>query len=264
MAGIDLNTVQQDLARRFAAPLPEFYKRRIIFWYDEDREFEDQLEEMELDGVKVVALTGSNTFAVKKLLCEDDTASNYLVYDPRSFTKDDDNWLINVQIYSEEFRADLNSIWMDEMGLPATPIIRNQVKNYRKFFRAKDRREAVKKLSNNISTAAQMHLAVMSALCGNSDINPSHIIKAVVHAGLDLDTNSIYQSFLTYGAEKPFWVMVAQATGYNEGDDVNLGRMTIHMLLTAAMLYYVLLRLTRSFHHYLLFIMLFFHFGRKF
>ena len=234
MAGIDLNTVQQDLARRFAAPLPEFYKRRIIFWYDEDREFEDQLEDMDLGGVKVIALTGSNTFAVKKLLCEDDTASNYLVYDPRSFTKDDDNWLINVQIYSEEFRADLNSIWMDEMGLPATPIIRNQVKNYRKFFRAKDRREAVKKLSSNISTAAQMHLAVMSALCGNSDINPSYIIKAVVHAGLDLDTNSIYQSFLTYGAEKPFWVMVAQATGYNEGDDSSLGRLSIHMLLTAA------------------------------
>ena len=231
---MDILTIIQDLNRRFATPLPEFYNRRIIFWYDEDREFEDQLEEMELDGVKVVALSGSNTFAVKKLLCEDDTESNYLVYDPRSFTKDGDNWLINVQIYSEEFRADLNSIWMDEMGLPATPIIRNQVKNYRKFFRAKDRREAVKKLSSNISTAAQIHLAVMSALCGNSDINPSHIIKAVVHAGLDLDTNSIYQSFLTYGAEKPFWVMVAQATGYSEGDDVNLGRMTIHMLLTAA------------------------------
>lgn len=30
MAGIDLGTIQQDLARRFAAPLPEFYKRRIL------------------------------------------------------------------------------------------------------------------------------------------------------------------------------------------------------------------------------------------
>ena len=141
MAGMDLNTVQQDLARRFAAPLPEFYKRRIIFWYDEDREFEDQLEDMELDGVKIVALTGNNTFAVKKLLCEDDTASNYLVYDPRSFTKDDDNWLINVQIYSEEFRADLNSIWMDEMGIPQTVALRNQVKRYSKYLNAKSRRE---------------------------------------------------------------------------------------------------------------------------
>ena len=36
---------------------------------------------------------------------------------------------------------------------------------------------------------------------------------------MDLDSNSVYQSFLTYGAEKPFWVMVAQASGYNEGDE---------------------------------------------
>ena len=56
MAGIDLGIIQQDLVRRFAVPLPEFYERRIIFWYDEDREFEDQLEDLSLDGVKVVVL----------------------------------------------------------------------------------------------------------------------------------------------------------------------------------------------------------------
>ena len=68
MAGIDLGIIQQDLVRRFAVPLPEFYERRIIFWYDEDREFEDQLEDLSLDGVKVVVLNGNNTFAVKKQL----------------------------------------------------------------------------------------------------------------------------------------------------------------------------------------------------
>ena len=60
---MDVEKIVQDLKRRFAAPLPEFYKRRIIFWYDEDREFEDQLPEIALDGVQVVALTGNNTFA---------------------------------------------------------------------------------------------------------------------------------------------------------------------------------------------------------
>lgn len=78
MAGIDLGTIQQDLARRFAAPLPEFYKRRIIFWYDEDREFEDQLEDLSLDGVEVLVLTGNNTFTVKKQLCEDESLFNKL------------------------------------------------------------------------------------------------------------------------------------------------------------------------------------------
>ena len=38
---MDLDKIIQELNQRFAAPLPEFYKRRIIFWHDEDREFQD-------------------------------------------------------------------------------------------------------------------------------------------------------------------------------------------------------------------------------
>ena len=231
---MELEAIINNLRSRFAAPLPEFYQRRIIFWYDEDRAFEDQIGDLSLDGVKLLVLTGNNTFAAKKLLCEDDTTSNYLVYDPRPYMKDDDNWLINVQLYSEEFRADLNSIWMDEMGLPATAVVRSQVKRYNKFFRLKKHREAVQKLKSDIATAAQMHLAVMAVLAGCSDRQPDQIIKAILCAGLDRDTNSIYQSFVTYGADKAFWVMVSQATGYQEGDDGHLGHLVTHILLTAA------------------------------
>ena len=231
---MDTEKIIQELRRRFAAPLPEFYQRRIIFWYDEERAFEDQIGDLSLDGVKLMVLTGNNTFAAKKLLCEDDTTSNYLVYDPRPYMKDDDNWLINVQLYSEEFRADLNSIWMDEMGLPATAVVRSQVKRYNKFFRLKKHREAVQKLKSDIATAAQMHLAVMAVLAGCSDRQPDQIIKAILCAGLDRETNNIYQSFVTYGADKAFWVMVSQATGYQEGDDGHLGHLVTHILLTAA------------------------------
>lgn len=48
MASMDLETIIRDLNKRFAAPLSEFYKRRIIFWYDEDREFENRLWDIEL------------------------------------------------------------------------------------------------------------------------------------------------------------------------------------------------------------------------
>ena len=231
---MDVDNISRELNRRFLEPLKEFYKRRIIFWYDEDREFEEKLDGLQLDNAKIVRLTGSNTFAVKKLLCADDLSSNFLVYSPLSFQKDDDNWLINVQLYSEEFRADLVSIWIDEMGLTSTPIIRKQVKNYQAFFDAKERRSKVASIKSNITTAAQMHLAVMAALCGNNDIQANSIVHTVIRAGLDIETNDIYQSFVTYGADTAFWAMVSQATGYNEGDDSNLGRLAMHMLLTAA------------------------------
>ncbi len=34
----------------------------IIFWYDEDKEFEDKLDEVVLENAKVIELTGNNVF----------------------------------------------------------------------------------------------------------------------------------------------------------------------------------------------------------
>lgn len=120
------------------------------------------------------------------------------------------------------------------MGLPATPIIRNQVKRYQKFFRSQKHRNAVKKLVGSVSTNPQMHLAVMAALSGCSRLQPSAVLRAVLNAGLELETNSVYQSFANYGADHAFWVMVSQGTGYSEGEDCSLGRLAIHLLLTAS------------------------------
>ena len=77
---METDKIVLDFNRRFAAPLPEFYERRIIFWYDEEHEYADKLDEIRLENAKLVALTGSNTFAVKKMLSVDDLTSNYVVY----------------------------------------------------------------------------------------------------------------------------------------------------------------------------------------
>ena len=50
---MDTDKVIQDLNRRFVAPLPEVYHRRIIFWNDEDKEFEDKLDKVVLENAMV-------------------------------------------------------------------------------------------------------------------------------------------------------------------------------------------------------------------
>jgi len=92
-------TIKLRLAERFAAPLSEFHKRRIVFWHDEDGEFADGVDELNLPGVSIVKLTGSNNFAVKKLLSADDLTGDYLVYDPLSYAKDQhDDWLLDIKL----------------------------------------------------------------------------------------------------------------------------------------------------------------------
>ncbi len=232
---MDNEKIIQELNSRFAQPLPEFYERRIIFWHDEAGEFKDKIDEVVLENAEVVILTDKNMYTVKKMLCEDNLSSNYLVYVPLYFDKPEDNWLINVELYSgEEFRADLLSIWIGSMGLPTTPVIRELVKHYQNFFKAKDRREKLVALGIEEPTVSQIHLAVLAVLCGNKNIEPNNIVQAVLSAGLDNNENKIYQNFINYGAKDIFWKLVAQATGYYENEDSNLRRLAVHILLTAA------------------------------
>lgn len=232
MSSMDSEKIVQELNQRFAVPLPEFYKRRIIFWYDEDKEFEDKMDEITLNDAKVIVLTGTNNFEVKKLLAVDDVTSNYLIYCPLAYDKPEDDWLIDVELYSEEFRSDLISLWMDEMEIPATPALRKQVKNYRKFFNAKVRRDKITNLPMTPTVPAQLHMAIMGAIGSIKDVTPGTIIKTVIRAGLNRNSNDIYQEFVDYGADEAFWLMVKQGTGYGS-DEPDFGQLAAHIMMTA-------------------------------
>ena len=71
-----IEDIKKELEQRFAEPLDEFYKRRIIFWNDEDGDFKEELVDLELSNAKVLMLDDTNQFSAKKLLSSDDQDSN--------------------------------------------------------------------------------------------------------------------------------------------------------------------------------------------
>lgn len=230
---MDADKIMQDLNRKFAAPLPEFYKRRIVIWYDEDREFEEQIDGLTLYNAKVLKLTGCNNFYAKKLLAADDPTSNYLVYCPLSYDTEEDDWLLDVALYGEEFRADQVSMWMDEMQIPETPALRKAFKQYRKFFKAQGRRNKIAAQGATPAKPAQLQMAIMAALAGVKEAKPNQIMKAVLQAGLDMENNAVWQEFDSYDITDAFWSMVGQGTGYRDAD-ADLRHLSAHLLLTAA------------------------------
>lgn len=231
MAILDAEQVTKDLNGRFAAPLKDFYQRRIIFWKDEEQEFIDKFDELSLENAKLIKLTETNNFAVKKLLTVDDTTSNYLVYCPVRYS-DEENWLLPIELYSEEFRADLISIWISEMGIADSMGIRNLVRGYKKFFNTKAHRTKISNLSQSITSPAQLHLGVMAVLCGLKDFQPNAILQAVFKSYI-ADDNGLYESFERFDVKTAFWAMVAQGSGYR-ADEPELDQLIAHVLLTAA------------------------------
>jgi len=228
---MDTEKVVQDLNRRFAQPLPEFYQRRIIVWQDEDKEFADVIDDVALENARVVVLTGSNQFSVKKLIAVDDKYSNILLYAPLPFEDKEDNWLLDVKLYSESFHADRLSMWMDELGLDDSAAMRKVFKDYRIFFANKERRGKVAGLKKRPASPKELHLAVMAAICGIKDPEPRAILRAVLKAGLQ-DDNKILAALRQYNAEEMFWMLARQGTGYDE-EGKHLYALANRILLTA-------------------------------
>lgn len=225
-------TIQDSLRERFSAPLPEFHKRRVIFWHDEDQEFASMLDELELPGVKLVKLTGRNNFAVKKLLLHDDPEGDYLVYDPCTYAKSQDNWLIDIELSGEEFRADLLSMRMQELGMPATVPLRKAMKEYGKFFENKERVAKLVAFKSDYSSANQLHIDILAVLAGTTDNTPGGVIRGVLSAGLDVELNNAVLNIQKFGSLDRLWELIERYAGYQYDSKLTLIPLAGQLLLT--------------------------------
>ena len=225
--------IEKTLKDRFAAPLRENYKRRILFWQDPDGEFSDQVDELCLDGIKILKLTGKNNFAAKQILSETDTDSNYLVYNPLSYSDVRDNWLLDIELYSEEFRADLLSIRMQSLGMSDTPQMRKAMKSYSKFFENKERVAKLTAFKSNYMNVGQLHIDILAVLSGTSSNTATGVIRAILMAGLDIESNEAITNIKKFGNESVLWEMIDRYTGYvHDPDQGSLIALASHILIT--------------------------------
>lgn len=229
---MDTDKVIRDLNRRFSAPLPDNYKRRIIFWQDPAGEFANQVDELSPDGVKLIKLTGTNNFAVKMLLSETDQDSDYLVYNPLSYSDVRDDWLLDIELYSEEFRADLISIRMQELEMPALSSLRKAMKSYTRFFENKERVAKLSAFHSFYNNPGQLHIDILAVLAGTGSNTVQGVIKAIFMAGLDSEDNEAISQIRKFGNESVLWSMIERYTGYVRTEDTSLIPLAAHILLT--------------------------------
>lgn len=229
---MDVEHITKELNKKFAAPLQEYYKRRIVFWYDTDKEFADDVENLSLDNARVLVLTGRNNFSAK-LELHREADSNYLVYCPLVYTNIEDNWLLDIELYSEDFRADVVSLWMDDLHIPNEESLRKHVQKNKKFFNAKDRRNKFATLVPYVSTSKQIYLGIMAVLTGSKEATLQEIIKTILCGNLDNDINTAYQNLVAYDCQGALHRMVATDIGYSEGDDFSIKELARHIIVSA-------------------------------
>lgn len=198
---MEKDKIKEILDHRFSL-VPEFPKKRhIIFWYDPDKAFKDIIPELEIDNVKIIVLEkttnrkgeliSTNIFDTKYTLEYRDLESNYLIYSEYPRPEDRENYLIDIERYSEFFVADKSAMIMEEFNFYRRDFRLNKViREHLDFFGSKERKEKLNKLIDNPETIREndLKLAILAVTVNSKVVDIQEIIKSIILDRSKLDT----------------------------------------------------------------------------
>lgn len=208
MAELNLKQITDKLNSEFASDM-----RKLVFWYDANAEFAEDIDTLELNNAKVLRLEPDNQFYIKYFLEREDTTTNYLVYAP--FAKPDirENHLADTIRYSTEFFADRASLIILDLGIDEKykPIIQH----YSKFFANKDRIQKLYDLSVERFDQDTIEIALMSVLCKSKIASFEEVLRTVL-MDAEFDENPYLAEFKKYDLLNAFWRLTKDSFGYSD------------------------------------------------
>jgi len=136
--------MNSDQTRNTLARIFQEKKKRIVFWYDAEQEFEDILSSIQIDDVTILRLDENNSLELKIKLEIEDTNGKYLLYAPFAEPAAEADWLLDIRLYNYTFHADQASILLKELNLEHQSL-RPYLKKRKVFFRSLNRLNRLKK-----------------------------------------------------------------------------------------------------------------------
>ena len=187
--------------------------RKLVFWYDDNGEFVEDMQNVELENAKVYFLQPDNQFATKLFLERQDTTTNYLIYAP--FPKPDvrDNHLEDTLLYSKRFYADRASLLSVDLGIDEKykPIIEKHIK----FFANKERTQRFYDLEIENFNEENIITGLLSAICRTRTCSFEEVIRVMLTDG-ELADNKFLFEVEKYGLLNDFWKLCEQHFGYTD------------------------------------------------
>ena len=238
MAELNLKQITDKLNKEFTGEV-----RKLVFWYDANAEFVDDVETMDLVNAKVLHLEPDNQFYTKYFLECVDTTTNYLVYAPFAKPAIRENHLADTIKYSKEFFADRASLLTLDLGIHERykPVIQH----YIKFFGEKKRTQAFYDLELETFNRNTIEIALMSVLCKCKTPSYEEVLRTVLtEAGFEdkgspqgreggLGHNPYLAEFQKYDLLDAFWRQAQDVFGYAD-EKPTLEKFTMTMFVTYA------------------------------
>lgn len=208
MAELNLKQITDKLNSEFTGEV-----RKLVFWYDANAEFKDDIETMELENAKILHLEPDNQFYIKYFLECEDTENHYLIYAPFAKPAIRDNHLADTILYSKEFHADRASLLTIDLGIDER--YKGIIQRYIKFFGNKDRTQKFYDLEIESFNRSTIELALMSVICKTKTSSFEEVIRCMLTEDGLID-NKYLAEFEKYDLLEAFWNQAENAFGFSD------------------------------------------------
>lgn len=191
--------------------------RHIIFWYDPQQDFIDEIKQDSFSNAKIV-IYNNNPFSIKTLLEIEDKESNFLLYFPCDRPKDVDNWLLDILLYSEEYYADMVALTMRKLGLE-TSKLRSAITDHLAFFDSKERINQLRKrikIDDTISTF-ELEIAMMASITKAEYEKIDYIVKELI---FDFENGKKYKELEKFNFKAQLWDLIGEHYYYSGEENI--------------------------------------------
>lgn len=179
---MDTKQLQQGLQQAFFTE-----KHRIVFWYDPEQSFSDELANLDLPDVQILNMQDEPSLAIKMRLELDDPSGRYLLYFPSPEPDIADDWLLDIKLYSRTFYADRLSLVFNDLGLQQQSL-REHLHKRQPFLRSKTRVAALKRVVNVSCNAEQLDLAMIAVVLGTTATDIASLLFSLGDEAVQQDT----------------------------------------------------------------------------
>jgi len=186
-----------------------FENHRIVFWYDAQKELHQEYEKLEFADIVKIELR-NNAFRVKYRILREEPDQKFLLYYEGAPPSDLDNWLLDVQLASGEFRTDQAALWRSELGLGIE--FADIMETHVDFFNAAKRREKLGKLLSSDDTQSVVRIKML-AVCTVSDPHEDAILESLL-GELAIQKNAKFKLIARCGLESFLWKRLEICYGY--------------------------------------------------
>lgn len=201
--------------------------RQIVMWYDESKEFEEEIENINLENAELYLLKEDNWIYTKYYIESEHPNTNFLVYAPFRKPSDEDNYLADMVHYAYLYSAEKSDILLKELGL--SKDYKDIVSKYSGFWNAASRINAFKALNIQEYTNTNIEMGILTVLAKEKTINFDYIVRKVIIKHFEEDY-SIIESFSKFNVIDRFWDFVYQKFGYKE-DNPTVDKLTVSLIL---------------------------------